>query len=42
VELLVDHLLDHIRKLPEENQVLDQEEATLDDRVDIFIKINTS
>jgi len=41
-ELLVDHLQDHIRKLPEEKQVLDQEEETSDDSVDIFIKINTS
>jgi len=38
VELLVDHLQDHIRKLPEEKQVLDQEEETSDDSVDIFIK----
>jgi hypothetical protein len=32
----------HTKKLLEKEQVLDQEEATLDDRVDIFIKINTS
>jgi hypothetical protein len=38
VELLVDHLQDHIRKLPAEKQVLDQEEETSDDSVDIFIK----
>ena len=38
MELLVDHLQDHIRKLPEEKQVLDQEEETSDDSVDIFIK----
>jgi len=38
VELLVGHLQDHIRKLLEENQVLDQEEETSDDSVDIFIK----
>jgi len=38
VELLVDHLQDHIRKLPEEKQVLDQEEETSDDSIDIFIK----
>jgi len=37
-ELLVGHLQDHIRKLPEEKQVLDQEEETSDDSVDIFIK----
>jgi len=42
VELLVDHLQDHIRKLPEEKQVLDQEEETSDDSIDIFYKINAS
>ena len=41
-ELSKDHLQDHTKKLLEEKQVLDQEEATSDDRVDIFIKINTS
>ena len=35
-ELLVGHLQDHIRKLPEEKQVLDQEEETSDDSVDIL------
>jgi hypothetical protein len=38
VELLVDHLQDHIRKLPVEKQVLDQEEETSDDSIVIFIK----
>jgi len=38
VELSVDHLLDHIRNPLEEKQVLDQEEETSDDSIDIFIK----